>query len=244
MRQPHAKPAVKPAGGLHTKSKLKKLVHHTRTAKQQNQAQAHHKGRCDDRQHGQHVKRLGVAAGGALGHQGHQGTQQGGGGRRHQAQKERIPGHTAGSATAWWHDAAEPEVALTRHPLQNRAHGKHTVFGKKGRTQRFQDRKHNEERQQAAAPHDSGRHKQVAPEIPAPCNAESRQHQQGRQNDKATPAHARLARIQHTPTGRHRLKSPAPCADEKAAHQQSQGRQAATQHQHQALASPRRQQRT
>jgi hypothetical protein len=59
LRHPHAKPAIEPARRRDAEGVFQKLVDHPGTAKQQDEAQAHHERRRDDGQHGHHVQRLG-----------------------------------------------------------------------------------------------------------------------------------------------------------------------------------------
>jgi hypothetical protein len=58
LRQPHAEAAVEPARGLDAEGPFEQLVDDAGAAEQQDQAEAHHEGRRDDRQQRQHVERL------------------------------------------------------------------------------------------------------------------------------------------------------------------------------------------
>jgi len=232
--QPDAKHAIKPAPRLDAEGPLQPLVEQARTAKQQDQAQPHHKGRCDDGQHGQNVERFGQSRAATLGPQGQQSAHDGGASGREESQPQGVPGHAAAAFAL--HTAQTPNP-LCGHALKQMRPSISARIVHPGRHQRTQDRVHHKQQQQRRAAHHRSSHKHIAPKTAQTRQRSAQKHQQAEQYQRGPPAHAVLANRQGAPHRFQRCKSPARGPNGKTTAQQpQQARQAAQQQQGTLLA--------
>jgi hypothetical protein len=176
----------------------------------------------------------------ALGHQRHQGAEEGGARRRQQRQHQRVPGHAAAHAAR---QATHAPDALGEHARDERGDRPLAVFVEERARQRLAHRIGNEQCHQHAAADDGGSHEQVALEQAEPRDAEGRQQHERGERHEAARADAELVDGEFAELCVERREAPAARADGEARDRQADGADRAARQQPAPLRPARRQPR-